>query len=209
MVGCFSAQRKWCHRACSNVLEQHGWIHDLITSAGLTCGSLELEKWYVRDSAVVMQSDSSYHSSDFRGANPLRDGAFCSWQKPRRRGQSDSHFDPKNLQLRLLEMMFIKYCFLNNFATKNVIASWICSLQNVLVVCKRNLWGAGAAFETCLYNLMKKYHLIMTLLLPSYMLNKLVKVFCWVFNWLGNSLNLIPMPLYDLNKQTRLTARSF
>ncbi len=34
-----------------------------------------------------------------------------------------------------------------------------------------------------------------------------LKVLCGVFNWLRNSLSLIPMPLYDLRKQTRPTAR--
>lgn len=123
-AGCFSAQRKWCHYACSHVLEDCGWIHDLTTSTGLTCSSLKLGKWYARDSAVVMRFYSLYHSSDFcKAANPLRGWlTFSSWQKPGRRG---IHI-LIHTTLSPINYVYIELnCFPNYVVMKNVIAGCI------------------------------------------------------------------------------------
>ena len=66
-MGCFTAQRKSCHYACSHILEDRSRRHDLTKSAALTCGSLNLGKRYVRDFC--------------KESIPLSDWALCSWQK--------------------------------------------------------------------------------------------------------------------------------
>lgn len=110
-MGCFSAWRKWCHYACSHVLEECGPGCDLTTSADLTSVNLNVHTMSEIQEQLHSLTACTTLMTFREQQTPPRESElslfnfffFCLWQNPRE-GNRVIHFffDPQQFETCLV-----------------------------------------------------------------------------------------------------------